>query len=247
MKSSGNPSVKFMLIAMSVLSALAGCKFGNDLKQGELSASGTAWAVNYNVTDPVKGAVVSILEYPGYYSITDEQGAYSFRGLKEGMELTFVLTHLKFTKIRTQTFTMGTDNLKDISFQAPSHLIFSGMCIMSETIPDLTKGHIASTITTLDPQAFINMGFPGEPGCTVTIEPAVPEECGPIYFNESTLPVRYLTETTRDGGICYVNVPPGEYTLYAHKDGIEFEPVKVKVAPMTLTNAAPAHGLKMVR
>jgi len=247
MKSSVNTSVKILLIIFAVAALLTGCRNNNDLKKGELSASGTAWAVNYNITDPVKGAVVSILEYPGYYCVTDEAGRYSFKGLKKGMELTFVFSHPMFTKLRTQTFTVEDNDIINASFQAPSHLIFSGMCIVSETIPDPTKGHIASTITTIDTTGFTNLGFPGEPGCTVTIEPAVPEECGPIYFNESTLPVRHLTETTGDGGICYVNVPPGEYTLYAHKEGFEFEPVKVRVAPMTLTNAAPAHGLKMVR
>ncbi len=224
-----------------------GCQPNNDLGMGGLSVSGNAWAVTYQVTQPIKRALVTILEYPGYFTITDECGRYSFSGLKAGMKFTLCLAHPSYRTTRTQTFTMAGEDMKQMSFQVPDHLAFHVMCVISKTQPDPSKGHIASTIITRDPKTFTNLGFPGEPGCTVTIEPRLPEACGPIYFNEKTLPTRGLTETTRDGGICYVNVPPGEYTLFAHKEGIEFEPVKVKVSAMTFTNAAPPYGLRKVR
>jgi len=219
----------------------------NDLGMGGWSVGGNAWAVTYQVTKPVKRALVTLVEYPGYSCVTDAHGRYCFTGLGAGMKLTLSLSHPLYTTTRTQTFTMPESDVKNMSFQVPDRLAFHVMCIISKTQPDPSRGHIASTITTRDPQTFTNLGFPGEPGCTDSIEPKLPRACGPVYFNTRTLPKRELTETTTDGGICYVNVPPGEYTLYAHKEGMEFEPVKVKVAPKTLTNAAPPYGLRKVR
>ena len=122
--------------------------------------------------------------------------------------------------------------------------MFLGLAALSEVIPDPAKGHIASTVTTRDPALFEDLSFIGEAGCTVTIEPPLPAWHGPVYFTEQTLPNRDLTETTKDGGILYVNVPPGEYTVTAHKDGLEFRKIRMKVVAGCVTNAPPPHGLR---
>ncbi len=237
-------------VLLSIITCLGllstGCDFNNDLGMGSLEASGTAWSVEYGVR-PIQGAVVSILEYPDIKCMTDEQGRYQFIGLASDIDLTFVHKHPLFRTIHTQTFTLADEDLVDVSFQVPNLVMFELLAIISNSEPDKTKGHIASTISTKDPELFQDLSFPGEPECTVTIEPPVPPQSGPIYFNDITWPLRHLTETTEDGGILFVNVPPGEYTVTAHKEGLEFHPIRVKVFPGVLTNAAPPHGLRMVR
>lgn len=211
------------------------------------SASGTAWDVVFTVFPPLHQAKISILEYPGKTTRADSSGKFHFDGLKPGSDVTFKLEQPNYYPYYSETFTMDSADLGPVAFQVPSNLLFAGFALISETVPQPGKGFIASTVSTADPATFVDLGFPGEPGCTVTIDPALPAACGPIYFDENTMPRRYLTETTGDGGILYVNVPPGEYIIYAHKTGIEFRPIRVKVFANSFTNAPPPYGLRKLR
>lgn len=78
----------------------------------------------------------------------------------------------------------------------------------------------------------------------MTIEPSLPPEHGPIYFNENVLPDPTRSETSEDGGVLFIQVPPGEYLLTAHKQGVEFVPLKMKCRPGVLVNASPPFGLQ---
>ncbi|MEZ5177206.1 MAG: hypothetical protein R2746_02700 [Acidimicrobiales bacterium] len=55
-----------------------------------------------------------------------------------------------------------------------------------------------------------------------------------------------LTETTVDGGVLFVNVAPGTYTLTARKDGAVIREVEVSCRAGVLTNAAPPWGLQVL-
>jgi hypothetical protein len=84
----------------------------------------------------------------------------------------------------------------------------------------------------------------GEAGAKVVLTPPVPAESGPVYFNESVLPDQSLTATTKDGGVLYYKVPPGDYMLTAEKSGIVFEPAKIKCRAGFLVNAGPPLGVQ---
>lgn len=58
-------------------------------------------------------------------------------------------------------------------------------------------------------------------------------------------PDRTLTETTADGGVLFTNVPPGRYTLRAHKQGAAIRSVAVTCRAGVLTNASPPWGLQV--
>ena len=88
-------------------------------------------------------------------------------------------------------------------------------------------------------------GADGEGGAVVDLPGATPG-AGPIYFNSSVLPDRSLTETSDDGGVLYIQVPPGEYVMTAHKPGAEFRQVKFKCRPGVLVNASPPWGLQRI-
>ena len=62
-------------------------------------------------------------------------------------------------------------------------------------------------------RALTDPGAHGEDRTTVTLAPPLPAEHGPIYFNSAVLPDRSLTETSDDGGVLFIQVPPGEYKL----------------------------------
>ena len=102
----------------------------------------------------------------------------------------------------------------------------------------LPKGHLA----------YFVLDVLGEPDATVTIEPAVDPELGPIYFNmvrhDVICPDRKFDRTSDDGGVLFVNVPPATYTLRAHKEGVTFREVTIKCRPGLVVNAAPPWGLQ---
>lgn len=239
--------LSFLPLLLIALSALLSCSKNNVDHTPVHSAWGTVWDAAYFLIPPMKGAEVSIVEYPGRKVIADSAGHFRFDGLKEGSQVTFRILKQGYLPYYTETYTIDTTDLGPVAIQAANLIEVAGFAYFSESVPDMRKGFIASTVSTQDPATFVNLGFPGEAGCTVSIDPPLPPELGPIYFDEQTLPRRYLTETTRDGGILYVNVPPGEYTIYAHKSGIEFRPIKVKVFAGALTNATPPFGLRKLR
>ena len=87
----------------------------------------------------------------------------------------------------------------------------------------------------------------GDPGALC---PAIPGAVGPLYFDESVRPNPEYRQTSVDGGVAWVNVPPGEYTLGAEKPGVEYQPVRFVVAPedeaagIVLYIASPPHGIQ---
>ncbi|MBI5478232.1 MAG: hypothetical protein HY906_05210 [Deltaproteobacteria bacterium] len=58
------------------------------------------------------------------------------------------------------------------------------------------------------------------------------------------LPDPYLTETTVDGGVLFVNVAPGTYRLDGHKEGSTFRPAWVWCRAGVFVNASPPHGIQ---
>jgi hypothetical protein len=81
----------------------------------------------------------------------------------------------------------------------------------------------------------------GDPGATVTITPEAAGVIGPIYFDAEVRPAPFLVETSVDGGVTWINVPP-LYTYYvtAYKSGVNYETVKFKV-----TEADEENGVEL--
>jgi hypothetical protein len=78
----------------------------------------------------------------------------------------------------------------------------------------------------------------------VTIDPALPPEHGPVYFNAQVIPQPDRVDTSEDGGVLFTNVPAGMYTLRASKPGVTFEDVVVTCDPDVLVNPSPPYGLQ---
>ena len=103
---------------------------------------------------------------------------------------------------------------------------------------------ISVTTVTRVGKSLYDPGAHGEEGATVTLDPGLPADHGPIYFDSTVMPNFGQTESSDDGGVLFVNVPPGEYVWTAHKQGVEFSPVKMKCRAGWLVNASPPWGLQ---
>jgi hypothetical protein len=58
------------------------------------------------------------------------------------------------------------------------------------------------------------------------------------------LPDRSLTQTSDDGGVLFIQVPPGDYVWTAHKAGAVFSRIRMKCRAGYLVNASPPKGLQ---
>jgi len=192
----------------------------------------------------VEGALVWILEQPDRRVVTGADGHFAFDGIEVGSEVTLVLEHPDYHLIQTGTHVVPAEGLERITFQAVTHDVYAALAALLDIVPDESGACQMPTTVTRVGKSLYDPGAHGEEGATVTIEPPLPAEHGPIYFNSQVLPDRSRTETSDDGGVLYVQVPPGEYVLTASKPGVAFRQVKIKCRPGVLVNASPPWGLQ---
>jgi hypothetical protein len=192
----------------------------------------------------IVGATIRVLETPEITAITDEVGHFEFPALAAGATATFVLEHADHPPTRTRTFVLPEEGaLERVTFQVPNFELFDAIAAIVEVDLDPGACQIVSTVTRVG-KSIYDAGAHGEEGATVTISPALSSGEGPIYFNDSVIPDRTFTATSTDGGVLFVNVPPGTYALQAHKDGVVFADVTMQCAAGVLVNASPPHGLQ---
>jgi hypothetical protein len=210
---------------------------------GELiNVSGDAFA--FGPYTMIVDADVSVLELPELTTTTDSAGHWVFPDLPAGAQATFVFEKPGYPRLYTKTFTLPDSGVVErVTFQVPDDATYSALATIVGIEPDPTTCQIASTVTRVG-KSIYDEGAHGEAGATVAIDPALPAEHGPVYFNAQVIPDPDLTETSEDGGILYTNVPPGTYTIRASKEGVTFEEVVITCEPDVLVNPSPPHGLQ---
>jgi hypothetical protein len=195
-------------------------------------------------TGRIEGADVSLLELPDRQVTTGPDGHFVFDDLEEGSEATVVMSHPDYHAIQTGTFRLGPDGVDRVTFQAVTHVIYDALAAFLGVTPDeVNRCQMVTTVTRVG-KSIYDPGAHGEDAVTVTLDPPLPAEHGPIYFNSSVLPDRSLVETSDDGGVLFIQVPPGEYVWTAHKAGAVFSRIKMKCRPGVLVNASPPRGLQ---
>lgn len=235
----------------SVLIATMGCESGPPPGPTvPVSVSGHAFRFSQQ-GGRLGGAEVTIVELPGRRATTASDGAFRFDDLPSGSDVTFLLRHPEIVETQTGTFRLGTDPLERVAFQAPDRKTFNVMVALVGVDPWPDRCQIATTVTRRGNSPYDDTpGTHGEPGATVAIEPSHAELDGPVYFNlvrfDLIYPDRKLTATTDDGGVLYLNAPPGEYRLRAQKVETTFTDVRIKCIAGRLVNAAPPWGLQAV-
>jgi len=214
------------------------------------AAGGAVWRFDWSFA-MLPEAEISIVERPRIPAVTtDEQGRFSFDNLAVGDDLTLISQHRDFYPTQSATVELTEETIDDFHLQAPPRpIVWALALVLFETL-DPNMCQIASTVTEAGGNPFSS----GIAGATVTIDPPLPPTQGPFYFQIFELPngtiidipVRTLEETTGDGGVVFINVPPGEYTLSAHMEDRQFTEARLKCRPGVLVNAAPPYGLQAI-
>jgi len=195
----------------------------------------------------IADAKISVLEYPEMTMTTGADGHFELDGFAPGSEVTLVLEHPDYHLIQTGTLTIGDANLDRVTFQAVTHQIYGILASIVGVTPDEKNScQMVTTITRIG-KSIYDTGAHGELGVKVTLDPPLPAAQGPIYFNASVIPDKSLTESSPDGGVLYVQVAPGEYTLTGAKPSAELTTVKMKCRAGVLVNASPPHGLQRTK
>lgn len=215
------------------------------------SAAVSGHAFNFGQGGPLAGGQVTILELPERTATTEADGAFAFDDLPVGAEVSFVLHYEDFPLIQTGTHVVPPEGMERLTFQAPDRTLYATLAGVLRIDADPARCQIASTVTRRGNSLYDDTpGTHGEPEATVTITPRPEEVDGPVYFDLAKYnviwPDRDLVQTSADGGVLFLNVPPGDYTLEAHKEGTTFRPVKIKCAAGLLVNASPPWGLQAV-
>jgi len=192
----------------------------------------------------VEGATISIVEEPLRQVVTSANGAFLFEDLEEGNEVTLALAHPDYHPIQTGTIRLGASGASRVTFQAVTYTVYDLLAELLDVVPDeANRCQMVTTVTRVG-KSIYDPGAHGEDLTTVTLAPPLPAEHGPIYFNSSVLPDPTLVETSDDGGVLFIQVPPGEYVWTAHKPDVLISRVKMKCRVGFLVNASPPWGLQ---
>jgi hypothetical protein len=192
------------------------------------------------------GAVITTAESPELSAVVDDGGAFQMM-VPSGREWSFVLRQPGFQDVQSATLLVPEAGLEQVGFQVPTDSVFKLLSSVIHVEPDPERCQIVTTVSAAGTTPYGGPGV-GEPDATVSIDPPLPPESGPIYFqyiSESLiLPDLTLQATTIDGGVIFANVPVGEYRLTAQKPGKSFTSVKLRCRAGLLVNAAPPRGLQ---
>lgn len=194
----------------------------------------------------LEGASVAVAEAPEHATTVAADGTFAL-DVPSGAPLSFSLTQPEFHPNQSAAIDLGPDGLAMLGFQTPTEETFSVLGSISEVVPDPERCQISTTISRLGTTPYGGDAL-GVEGAVATLSPPIPAADGPIYFayygDGFILPSRALTETSIDGGVIFSNVPPGEYTLTATKEGHRFSKVKIRCRAGVLVNAAPPNGIQ---
>lgn len=239
-----SPSLRVALIVVS--SALGACTSESVVPTPpkRVSIEGDLFAFLTEVEGPrITGATVSILEHPDKTLVTGADAHFEFDDLEEGSEVTLVASHPDFKTSRTATVRLGAGGVQPFSVQMVPTGLFNALSALVPMPPELDKYcAIASTVARMGGSLFVYLRQ-GMPGVNVGLTPAVPPECGPIYFNEEVLPDATQEATSIDGGVLFYRLPPGDYTMTATRAGTTFNEVKIRCEAGVIVNAGPPLGL----
>jgi len=210
-----------------------------------VAASGNALDFIGGTSAPIADGMVTILEFPERQATTNARGDFSFGGLPEGSHVTFVLAHPDYAPIQTGTIQLGARDVERVTFQAVTHTVYDAFAALLGLTPDAGLCQMVTTVTRVG-KSIYDPGAHGEDYVVVTLDPAPAgaESEGPIYFNSQVLPDRSLSETSDDGGVLYVQMPPGEYVWTAFKPARIFTRVRMQCRAGFLVNASPPWGLQ---
>jgi hypothetical protein len=208
---------------------------------------GTAYEFN-NTRVLLGGATIRIAEFPRLKATVRPDGTYDL-AVPDRARVTPYIKAAGHHTIYLQTFTTAGENLSNVNFQTPSDPIYEALARLLNVPVDAAgnpkRCAIVSTFSTgnvrdLDYAGLIAYGAHGVPGATATASPALPP---PTYFNAQVIPDPAQQLSSEDGGVLWIGVPAGVYTIRAHKAGTRFASFVATCRPGRIVNANPPWGL----
>lgn len=191
----------------------------------------------------VSGATVTVLEHPEMQVVTGEDAHFRFDGLKVGSDVTLVVEHPNFKPTQTATLKLGPHGIHPFSVQIVSKGIFTALStLVPEPVDEADHCVIATTVARMGGSLYVHLRQ-GMPDVQVSLSPAIPASSGPIYFDEDVLPAVGQPATSKDGGVLFYNVPPGDYMMSASRDANVFNQVRFQCRAGMIVNAGPPNGL----
>jgi hypothetical protein len=208
---------------------------------------GTAYEFN-NTHVLLGAATIRVAEFPRLRTTVRPDGTYDL-AVPNHARVTPYIEAAGHHTIYLQTFTTAGEDLRNVNFQTPSDAIYQALATLLNVPVDAAgnpqRCAIVSTFSTrnvrdLDYKDFIAYGAHGVAGATATASPALPR---PTYFNAQVIPDPAQQLSSEDGGVLWIGVPSGVYTIRAHKRGTRFASFVATCRPGRIVNANPPWGL----
>lgn len=190
----------------------------------------------------VSGARVTVLEHPEMQVVTGDDAHFRFDGLKVGSDVTLLVEHPSYRTTQTATLKLGPNGIYPFSVQIVSKGIFTALSTLVPSPVEDDKCVIATTVARMGGSLYVHLRQ-GMPDVQVSLSPAPPPESGPIYFDEDVLPAVDQPATSKDGGVLFYNVPPGDYVMSASRADTVFNQVRFQCRAGIIVNAGPPDGL----
>ncbi|MCB0876008.1 MAG: hypothetical protein R2718_04160 [Solirubrobacterales bacterium] len=213
---------------------------------------GVAYAF-FGIDDHMPGAIVRIEEYPGLSAPVQPDGSYDIEVPDDANVTPYIDPPPGYRTTYLQTFHTSGEDLEAVHFQVTPdlyYLAFAGLLSVPlddhQTLEECAivstfSIHEARDATEFDP-GFKDVYPHGLPGSTATIDPSTGNTRGPIYFNSSVVPDVDQTSSSVDGGVLWVEVPPGWYRLTPSNPDSEVAPFLAHCENGRLVNASPPWG-----
>jgi hypothetical protein len=208
---------------------------------------GTAYEFNHTKTR-LADATIRVAELPRLRATVRPDGSYDLT-VPDRTKITPYIVAAGYHTIYLQTFTTAGADLTNVNFQTPTEAVYNALVALVG-VPVDSAGNpvdcaIVSTFSTknvrdLPFDDFTAYGAHGVAGATATGTPALPK---PIYFNESVLPDRNQAKSSIDGGVLWIGVHPGVYTIRAHHPTKHFASFTATCRNGRIVNANPPWGL----
>ncbi len=228
---------------------------------GQVTLEGHVWGAKLEGTSITShrgsGATVYIAEYPDLRTTADNTGYWSLQ-VPDRASITPCSELEGHHSMCDQTFFTRGQNLNQVNFQMVVYDIASILGALSggemRTLPDgsqrVRKCAIVSTFFEKEKRSFLDFqdyleAMPhGVAGATATITDADGEVAAKsIYYNEHVMPDHSLSASSRDGGVMWVDLEPGVYTITSSHPTTRFAPFQATCEEGRLINANPPWGL----
>ncbi|MFN8113204.1 MAG: hypothetical protein U0R51_08385 [Solirubrobacterales bacterium] len=213
---------------------------------------GVAYAF-FGIDDHMPGAIVRIEEFPHLAAPVEPDGSYDIEVPDDANVTPYIDPPPGYRTTYLQTFHTSGADLENVHFQVtpdPYYLAFAGLLSVplddQQTIKECVivstfSIHEARDATTFDP-GFKDVYPHGLAGSTATMEPVQGNTRGPIYFNSSVIPDVNQTSSSVDGGVLWVEVPPGWYRMTPSNPDSGVAPFLAHCENGRLVNASPPWG-----